>query len=94
MTVGKEDIRLVYQLQVGTMLITGRPVHNIVVISTPFRSTTFLHSYSTLEILYILSNLHMDAYWGPPEFFAVDQGTRYISKEIKMASKADGIPIT
>lgn len=91
LTLGSEEIQFNHRVVVDTMFIQSRPVLHLVDEGTHFTSAAFLKNQSTAEIWKTICRLWIHTYNGPPDFLAVDQGSAYISKEMKSKAAAAGI---
>lgn len=75
------------------MFINNRPVIHLVDEDTHFSLAAFLKSQSASEIWKAILRLWVHAYMGPPDHLAVDQGSAYVSREMKAALKSSGVKI-
>ena len=75
------------------MFIENRPVIHLVDESTHFTAAAFLTNQSSLEIWKAISRLWINTYIGPPDYLKVDQGSNYISNEMKANLSAAGITL-
>ena len=93
LTTGTDDFRFNHRVIVDTMYIDGRAVIHIIDECTHFVAAEFLKSQSTEEIWKAITRLWLLTYMGPPDFLAVDQGSGYVSKEMKENVSAQGITL-
>lgn len=93
LTLGTEEIRFNNRVYVDTMFINSRPVIHLVDEGTHFAATCFLRSQSATDTWKAILRLWVHTYLGPPDFLAVDQGSAYVSREMKMAMDASGIRV-
>lgn len=93
MTIFKEELRFNYELQADTMFIAGRPVIHIVDVWTHIYAGEFLRSQSTLGLRPMLCNLWMYVYLGSSDFMGAEQGSSYVSNEMRTNTEMSGIII-
>ena len=93
LTVGTDDFRFNHHVIVDMMFINSRPVLHMVDESTHYQAASFLKSQSTSEIWKSIQRLWILTYLGPPDYLSVDQGTAYISAEMKANLSASGITL-
>lgn len=93
LTVGMNEMRFNHTVQVDTMFIHNRPVCHLVDQATHFSAATFLRNQTTKTIWDCISKMWMRVYLGPPDFLSVDQGSSYVSKQMKSNCQAEGITL-
>ena len=91
LTIGAEKLRFNHRVVVDTMFINNKPILHMVDEATHFSAACFLRNQSTSEIWKCIRKLWILTYMGPPDFLTVDQGTAYVSKEMKNNIAAAGI---
>lgn len=91
LTIGNEDMCFNNRVVVDKMFIDSKPVINLVDESTHFTSACFLKNQCSSEIWKAITKLWFMTYMGPPDHLAVEQGSAYISKELKANIEASGI---
>lgn len=91
LTLGTEDLRFNNVVQIGTMLIENRPVLHMVGEATHFFGAAFLRNQSTAEIWATNQRIWSLLYLGPPDFLTVDQGSAYVSVEMRRNLAAVGV---
>lgn len=82
LTVGMEDLRFNYSVQVDTMFLHGLPVFHMVDAATHFCAASFLRTQATSYIWKKIQIICTLVYLGPPDYLNVDQGSSYVSKEM------------
>lgn len=93
LTVGSDELRFNHRVIADTMFLDSKPVLHMIDESTHFTAATFLRNQSTEEIFNNITRLWSMTYMGPPDFLAVDQGSAYISDEMKRNLEATGIQL-
>lgn len=88
--VGTDDMIFNHRVQVDTMFLDGRPVIHLVDLETQFFAAAFIKSQSTDEIWRRIQRFWTLVYMGPSEFLEVDQGTLYVSRDMKINLSASG----
>lgn len=73
------------------MFLGGKPVLNMVYLWANFQPAKFFRSQSTAEIWTAIQNMSSLFYGGPPVYLSIDQGSNYISREIRSNVEAHGI---
>ena len=91
LTAGTEELRFNHTVVVDTMFIESRAVLHMVDEATHFMAACFLRSQSASDIWKAIVRLWILTYMGPPNYLAIDQGSSYISKEMKSNAEAAGI---
>lgn len=71
----------------------SRSVIHLVDEATYFSAATFLQNQTTSEIGKTITRLWIHSYMGPPYYLVVDQGSSYITKEIKSNLEASGVAL-
>lgn len=93
LTVGTNDLRFNHKVQIDTMFINGKPVLHMVDQATHFSAATFLKNQSSAEVWKAIQHLWNLVYLGPPDTIKVDQGSNYISRELRGELNANGIAL-
>ena len=93
LTVGTEEFRFNHTVLIDTMYIDSKPVLHLVDESTHYVAACFLKSQSANDIWKAIMRLWILAYMGPPDYLYVDQGSSYISKEMRANAEAAGIEL-
>lgn len=93
LTVGTGNLRFNHSVQVDTMFIRGKPVLHMVDLATHFCAAAFLKNQSTNSIWKTIQGLWNLVYVGPPDHLSVDQGTKYVSKEMRENLAAEGVTL-
>lgn len=75
------------------MFTNARPVMHLIYEATHFTSDALLRSQSSSDIWNSILRLWIFVYMGPPYFLAVDQGSAYVSKEMKEALGDSGVTL-
>lgn len=91
LTIGTDDLRFNYSVQVDTLFLGGRPVLNMIDMATHFCATSFLKKKSTAEIWRTIQNHLFITYNGPPDFFTVEEELAYISNEMRTSLESNGV---
>lgn len=85
------ELRFNHRVQVDTMYIGGRPAIHMVDEATHFCSASFLHRRSTKNIWKSIRQMWYLVYLGRSDYLAVDQGSAYSSKELRVSAEAFGM---
>lgn len=93
LTIGTEELRFNQRVFVDTMFIDRRPIIHLVDESTHFSAACFLRTQSAKETWKAILRLWVHTYLGPPDHLVVDQGSAYVSREMKAAVEASGIQL-
>lgn len=93
LTIGTGSLKFNHRIVADTMFINSRPVVHIVDEATHFTAAAFLKTQTTAELWRTICNLWCNVYMGPPDFLSVDQGTPYVSKEMKENLSAAGVTL-
>lgn len=93
LTLGTGDTRLNHRVFVDTMFLKTRPVMHLNDEPTHFSAASFMKTQSATDTWKAILRLWLDAYMGPPDAFYVEQGSAYVSREVKSAITASGITI-
>lgn len=91
LTVGVEELKLSHEAQVDTIFTENRPVCHMVDLSTQFRAAQFLRSMYKNGIWRSIQQMWIYVCLGPPDFLLVDQGTGFISKEMRSNCSTENI---
>lgn len=84
-SIGTDDLRFNSCGKLDTMFIGGKPVVHMV--DEP--RTTRPHPFSETSILVKFGIIY--EIYGPPDYLVVDQGSAYVSAEMKATFEADGV---
>lgn len=93
LTVGSDDLRFNHSVKVDAMFLLGRPVHHIIDMATHFCAAPFLKSQSAREIWTKIQLLWTLVYSGPSDHLSVDQGSSFISREMRANLESDGVTL-
>lgn len=83
LTVGSNNLSFNYCVVIYTMFLQLLPVLHLVDEATYFTAASFLPNHTSTEIWRTIFRLFINAYMFPPYFLAVDQGSNYVSKEMR-----------
>lgn len=93
LTVGTSGLRFNHSVQIDTMFIRSKAVLHMVDVATHFSAACFLRSQSSEDIWKAILANWIYSYAGPPDIFHVDQGSAYISKEMRSNMETYGVRI-
>lgn len=86
-------MRLNHAVQMNTKFIRSKPVLHMVDVATHFSAATFLRSQSAAEIWNAVLANWVYVYAGPLDVMHVDQGSSYISNEMRGNLGGSGVKI-
>lgn len=86
-------MRIKHTVQMDTMFIHRKPVPHMVVVATNLKATTFLKYQSSKDICKSVLDYWIYLHVGTPEVIHVDQGSAYISTEMKVNIQIYGVKI-
>lgn len=92
-TIGADGLCFNARVQEDTMFIRVKPVIHKVYEATYFSAAAFLRSQTAKEVWKAIQNIWVLVYMGPPDYLVVDQGSNYISSELKLNAEAEGVRI-
>lgn len=73
------DMRFNNEVHVDTMSITSKIVFHVVEVATHFTIEKFIKNQTSGEVWKAIRRTWTLLYWGPPDFFYLDQGSNYMS---------------
>lgn len=82
LTIGSEDLRLIFVVPVDIMLINGKPTLHMVDEVNHFSPASFLRYKSEEEIWRNICRICSMTSVGPPYYLVVDQGSSYVPDEM------------
>lgn len=88
LTVQTDDLRFNHTVYLDTIFIDRKPVLNIVDLATHFCADGFLRAQKTKEIWRQIQQLWSLTYAGPPDYLFIDQGSAYVSAEMRKTVSA------
>lgn len=93
LTVRTDGIRFNQSVQIDTMFLHSKPVLHMVYMATHFCAACFHRNQSAAAIWTSIHTPWTLVYIGPPDHLTVDQGSSYVSREIRAILEADGVTL-